>query len=184
MKKKTARTKRRVASRKRSTKCAAPHPRNVYQALQRLLTLASQMQARSATLESSLHMLREQERGKAIKDLLSALRNTSAGNLIAAPPDWVGENAPDAIVKGLLEALMETFAIKPIHNIGDRIPLRHDNFPDIVELDRPIGDYAKECTALEVAAVGWSYGGKVLLKPIARPVFRDTKPVVSVAGVE
>ena len=92
------------------------------------------------------------------------------GNLITAPPDWVGENAPDAIVKGLLEALMETFAIKPVHNIGDRILFRHDNIPDTVELDPPIGNYAEECTAFEVVAVGWSYGGKVLLKPIARPV--------------
>ena len=50
------------------------------------LTLASQMQARWPHWESSLHMLREQERGKAIRDLLSALHNTSAGNLIAAPP--------------------------------------------------------------------------------------------------
>ena len=110
MKKKTARMKRPVGRMKRSTKRTAPRPRNVYQALQRLLTLASQMQTRSAALESSLHMLREQERGKAIRDLLLALRNTSAGNLIAAPPDWVGENAPDVIVRGLLEALMETFA--------------------------------------------------------------------------
>jgi dienelactone hydrolase len=59
-----------------------------------------------------------------------------------------------------------------------------DNIPAMVELDRPIGDYAEECTALEIAAVGWSFGGKVLLKPIARPMFRDTKPVVSAAGVE
>jgi hypothetical protein len=184
MKKKTARMKRPVARMKRSTKRAAPRPRNVYQALQRLLTLAGQMQARSAALESSLHMLREQERGKAIRDLLSALRNTSAGNLIAAPPDWVGENAPDVTGRDLLEALMETFAIKPVHNIGDRIPFRHDNMPDTVELDRPIGDYAEECTALVIAAVGWSYSGKVLLKPIARPVFPDTKPAVNAAGVE
>ena len=162
----------------------AVYTRNVYQTLQRLLTLASQMQARSAALESSLHMLREQERGKAIRDLLSALRKTSAGNLIAAPPDWVGENAPDAIVKGLLEALMETFAIKPVHNIGDRILFRHDNIPDTVELDRSIGDYAEECTALEVVEVGWSCGGKVLLKPIARPVFQETKPTVSAARAE
>jgi len=54
--------------------------------------------------------------------------------------------------------------------------------PDTVELDRPIGDYAEECTALAVAAVGWSHGGKVLLKPIVRPVFQDTKPAVSAAG--
>ena len=184
MKKKTARTKGRVARRKRPAKRTAPHPRNVYQALQRLLTLAGQIQARSAALESSLHMLREQERGKAIRDLLSALRNTSEGNLIAAPPDWVGKHKPDAIARGLLEALMETFPIKPVHNIGDRIPFRHDHIPDTVELDRPIGDYAGECTALEVAAVGWNYGGKVLLKPIARPVFQDTKPTVSAAGGE
>ena len=184
MKKKTARMKRPVAHRKGPTKRVAPRPRNVYRALQRLLTLASQMQARSAALESSLHMLREQEREKTIRDLLSALRNASSGNLIAAPPDWVGENAPEAIVKGLLETLMGTFAIKPVHNIGDRIPFRHDNIPDTVELDRPIGDYAEECTALVVAAVGWSYGGRVLLKPIARPVFQDTKPAVNTAGGE
>jgi len=35
-------------------------------------------------------------------------------------------------------------------------------------------------TALEVTAVGWSCDGKVLLKPIARPVLRDGSP----AGVE
>ena len=157
---------------------AAPRPRNVYRALQRLLTLASQMQGRSAALESALHDLREQERGKVIRDLLSALRDSSAGNLIAAPPDWTGENAPDAPARGLVEALMETFGIKPVHNIGDRIPVGHGNIPDVVELDRPIGD--EECTALEVSAVGWSYDGKVLLKPVARPVLRDGSP----AGVE
>jgi len=53
-----------------------------------------------------------------------------------------------------------------------------------VELDRPIGDYTQECTALEVAAVGWSFGGKVLLKPIARPVFQDPKPEIRAAGGE
>jgi hypothetical protein len=181
MKKNNARTERRVAGRKRPAKRTAPRPRNVYQALQRLVTLASQMQARSTALESSLHLLREQERGKAIRDLLSALRNTPAGNLIVAPPDWVGENAPDATGRGLLEALMETFAIKPVHNIGDRISVRHDSIPDTVELDRPIGDYAEERTALAVAAVGWSFGGNVLLYPIVRPVFQDTKPAVSAA---
>lgn len=62
-----------------------------------------------------------QSQNPALRDLLSALRNTSAGNLIAAAPNWVGENAPDVIAGGLLEASMETFAIKPIHNISDRI---------------------------------------------------------------
>ena len=134
------------------------------------------MQARSAVLESELHMLREQERGKVIRDLLSALRDTSAGNLIAAPPDWTGENAPDPAARGLLEALMETFAIKPVHRIGECIAVRHDNIPDTVELDRPIGD--EECTALEVTAVGWSCAGKILLKPIARPVLQSSNPAV------
>jgi hypothetical protein len=183
MKKKTARTKKRVVRMKRPTKRTAPHPRNVYQALQRLLSLASQMRARSAALENSLQVLREQERGKAIRDLLSALRNTSEGSLIAAPPDWVGKHKPEAIARGLLEALMETFNIKPVHNIGDRIPCRHDHIPDTVELDRPIGDDTAECSTLEVTAIGWSYGGEVLLKPIARPVCQEPKPAVRAAGL-
>ena len=160
--------------RKRPVRRAVARPRNVFRALQRLLTLASQMQARSAGLESALRHLREQEREKVIRDLLSALRNSSAGNLIAAPPDWTGENAPDAAARGLLEALMEILAIKPVHNIGDCIPVRDDEIPDTVELDRPIGGYAEECTVLEVTAVGWSYGGKTLLKPIVRPVLQGT----------
>jgi hypothetical protein len=176
MKKKTARTKKRVIRRKRRARPVTPRPRNVYQALQRVLTLANQMQGRSAALENSLQVLREQERFKVIRDLLTALRETSAGNLIGAPPDWTGENAPDATARALLEVLMETFAIKPMYNIGNCIPVRHDNIPDTVELDRPIGDYAEECTALEVTAVGWSYDGKVLLKPIARPVLQGRNP--------
>lgn len=184
MKKKPARAKRRVVRRKRPARQVPPRPRNVYQALQRLLTLANQMQARSAALKSALHRLREQERGKVIKDLLSALRNSSAGNLIGAPLDWSGGNAPDPTARGLLEALMETFAIKPVHHIGDHIPVRQDDIPDTVELDRAIGDYAEECAALEVTAVGWSCDGKVLLKPIARPVLQSSSPAVGLAGVE
>jgi|WetSurMetagenome_2_1015567.scaffolds.fasta_scaffold499173_2 hypothetical protein len=171
MKRKVVRKKERFALRSKTpARRTARRPRNVYQALRKLISLTNQMQARAAELEHSLQVLREQERMKIMKDLLSALRDTPAGNLVAAPPDRAGENGPDATAQGMLEALMATSPIRPVHNIGDRMPVGRDHIPDTVDLDRPIGDYLGECRALEVTSVGWSYDGKVLLKPIARPV--------------
>jgi hypothetical protein len=128
------------------------------------------MQGRAAALDDALQSLREEERRRIMKDLLTALRNTPAGNLIAAPPDYPGEDGPDATARGMLEALMETFPLMPVGAIGDRVPVKHGDVSEAVELDRPIGEYARECAAVELVSVGWSCDGKVLLKPIARPV--------------
>ena len=147
-------------------------PRDVYVAVRKLLNTAHQVQARAAELESTLQTLRERERSRAMKDLLSALRDTSAGNLIRVPPDWDGEDGPSADVKGMLEALMEAFPIKPVGRVGDRLAVRAGQISEAVELDRAVGECADECVAVEVVSVGWSYGGKVLLKPIARPLHR------------
>ena len=53
--------------------------------------------------------------------------------------------------------------------IGDRLPVKHGEVPEAVELDRPIGENAEDCAAVEIVSVGWSCDGKVLLKPVARP---------------
>jgi hypothetical protein len=90
--------------------------------------------------------------------------------IIGAPSDWPGENGPDATARGMLEALMEAFPIRPVGDIGDRLPVKHGEVSEAVELDRPIGEYLAECAALEVVSVGWSCDGKVLVKPVARPV--------------
>jgi hypothetical protein len=140
------------------------------------------MQVRAAAVESELYRLREQERVKVVKDLLSALRNTSAGNLIAALPDSTGANGPDATTRGLLEALMETFRIRPVHHLGDRVPISDGQIPQTIELDRPIGDVSDEVHALEVTAVGWSYDGKLLLPPIARPVIKSGELIQTVTA--
>jgi hypothetical protein len=122
-------------------------------------------------LESALQVLRERERSKAMKVLLSALRDTPAGNLIRVPPDWDGEDGPSADAKGMLQALMGAFPIEPVGRVGDRLAVRDGQISEAVELDRPVGECADECAAVEVVSVGWNYDGEVLLKPIARPVF-------------
>lgn len=179
MKRKIAGKRIRSAARRRCpARRAKPRPRNVYQALQKLLNLANQMQARAAALENSLRVLRGEERCKIMKDLLSALRDSPAGNLIGAPPDWPGEIGLDATARGMLEALMEAFPIRPVGEIGDRLPVKHGEVSESVELDRPIGESAEECAAVEIVSVGWSCDGKVLLKPVARPVVERSCPAV------
>jgi hypothetical protein len=139
--------------------------------LQKLLNTATHIQARAVELENALRELREQERCRAIKNVLSALRNSPAGDLVRVPPDWQGENGPDGSVRGMLEALMEAFPIKPVRRIGDKLVIENAEVPHGVDLDRPIGDCGDSWVGVEIISVGWTYNGKVLLKPIGRPLF-------------
>ena len=50
----------------------AARPREVYQAIRKLLDTTNHIQARAAELENALGALREQERSKAVKELLLA----------------------------------------------------------------------------------------------------------------
>ncbi len=61
-------------------------PRAVQLAIRRLLDTTNHIQARAAELENALDALRELERGKAVKDLLLALRNSADGDLLRSNP--------------------------------------------------------------------------------------------------
>ena len=61
-------------------------PREVQRAIRRLLDTTNHIQARAAALENALDALREQERSKAVKELLLALRNSADGDLLRYPP--------------------------------------------------------------------------------------------------
>jgi hypothetical protein len=161
---KPMKTKRRARARR------VARPRDVYLAIRKLLDTTNHIQARAAELENALDALQEQERSKAVKELLLALRNSADGDLLrldpAAPGDG-GNSTPQAIVAALVEA----FSIAPIHNIGEQIPVKDGEIPDRLELDRSIGDEADNCVSAEVVSVGWGYKNQVLLKPVVRPVF-------------
>jgi hypothetical protein len=173
--KKRNRSKRKPLKKKKRVKARRvvrrpTRPRQVQLAIRRLLDTTNHIQARAAELENALDALREQERSKVVKELLLALRNSSAGDLlrfVPAVPGGVGNSTAQAIVGVLVEA----FSIAPIHNLGERIPVRDGEIPDSLELDRSIGDETEKCVAAEVVSVGWNYKNKMLLKPVVRPVF-------------
>src|SRR2546423_10974747 len=81
-------------------------PREVYLALRKLLNSANHINARAAELENSLHLLREEERFKVVKELMQALRNSPAGDLVRYSPDSEDPDF-DALKKGLIETLVE-----------------------------------------------------------------------------
>jgi hypothetical protein len=171
MKKRNRSKRKPLKKKKRARARRVARPREVQVAIRRLLDTTNHIQARAAELENALDALREQERRKAVKELLLALRNSSDGDLLrfdrAAPGDG-GNSTAQAIVT----ALGEAFSIAPIHKLGEKIPIRDGKIPDSLELDRSIGDETDKCVAAEVVSVGWSYKNKVLLKPVARPVFQ------------
>lgn len=148
---------------------AVARPREVYVAIRKLLDTTNHIQARAAELENALEALREQERSKAVKELLVALRNSSDGDLLRsdAMPGEGGNNAASAIIRALVEA----FSIVPIHKVGERITVKDGEVPDNLELDRSIADEFQKCVAVEVVSAGWSYKGQAVLKPVVRPVF-------------
>jgi hypothetical protein len=169
--KKKIRPKPKPHKKKRPPKARRPaRPREVYLAIRKLLDTTNHIQARAAALENALDVLREQERSKAVKELLLALRNSPDGDLLRfdpAAPDNGGNSTAQAIVAALVEA----YSITPIHEIGEQIPVRHGEIPDGLELDRSIGEDAGKCIAAEVISAGWRFKEQTLLKPVVRPVF-------------
>ena len=145
-------------------------PRQVQRAIRRLLDTTNHIQARAAELENALDALREQERSKALKELLVALRKSPDGDLLQPDPAAPGDGGTSP-AQAIVNALVEAFSIEPIHTIGARIPVKDGDIPDSLELDRSIGDETDTCVAAEVVSVGWSYKKEVLLKPFVRPVF-------------
>ena len=175
--KKHHRSKRQQPKKKARARPRRPsRPRQVYLAVRKLLDTTNHIRARAAELENALEALREQERSRALKELLFALRNSPDGDLLrfnlAAPGD--GENRT---AQPIIGALVEAFSIVPIRNPGERIPVRDGQIPDTLELDRSIGDELETCVAAEVVSVGWSYKNHALLKPVVRPVFATEPPV-------
>jgi hypothetical protein len=170
MKKRNRSKRKPVKKEKRARARRVARPREVYLAVRKLLDTTNHIQARAAELENALDALREQERSKAVKELLLALRNSADGDLLrfdpAAPRD--GGNS---MAQAIIGALVEAFSIAPIHKIGEQIPVKDGELPDRLELDRSIGDEPEQCVAAEVVSVGWSYKNQVLLKPVVRPVF-------------
>ena len=113
----------------------ARRPREIYLAIRKLLDTTNHIHARATELENALDELREQERSKAIKNLLLALRNSADGDLLRFDPTVPGTDEtsrPQAIVTALVEA----FAIAPFHQLGERISVRNGEIPDSLELDR------------------------------------------------
>ena len=145
-------------------------PREVYQAIRKLLDTTNHIQARAAELENALDVLREQEQIKAVKAVLVALRNSPDGDLLRFGPVAPGDGGTST-AQAVVAALVEAFAITPIHEIGEQIPVRHGAIPDSLELDRSIGEDGGKCVAAEITSAGWKFKGQTLLKPIVRPVF-------------
>ena len=152
-------------------------PRQVQLAIRKLLDTTNHIQARAAELENALDALREQERSKAVKELLLALRNCSDGDLLRFDPAATGGGG-NSTAQAIVGALVEAFSIVPIRRIGEQIPIKDGEIPDTLEPDRSIGDEPEKCLAAEVVSVGWSYKNQALLKPVVRPVFRGSRPVV------
>ena len=154
-------------------KPAAPPPDGVYVAIRKLLDTTNHLQARAAEVENALDELRELEQGRAVAKLLSALRHSPDGDLLrfnaAAPAE--GESSQ---TKAIAAALVEAFGIAPIHEIGERLPVKRGEIPDSLELDRAIGEEDGRCIAAEVVSTGWKRKEQVLLKPMVRPVFNKT----------
>lgn len=164
-----------LKEKKRARARRVVRPRQVQLAIRRLLDTTNHIQARAAELENALDALREQERSKAVKELLLALRNSSDGDLLRFDPATPGDGGNNT-AQAIVGALVEAFSIAPIHKIGEQIPVRDGEIPDSLELDRSIGDEPEKCVATEVVSVGWSYKNQALLKPVVRPVFRGSQP--------
>ena len=139
-----------------------PRPREVYVAIRKLLDTTNHIRARAAELENALEALREQERNKALKELLLALRNSSDGDLLRINPAAPGESG-NSTAQSIIGALVEAFSIVPIRTPGERITVRNGQIPDTLELDRSIGHEVETCIAAEVVSVGWSYSNLTLL---------------------
>jgi hypothetical protein len=175
--KKRNRSKRKPLKKKNRPRAKrVARPREVQLAIRKLLDTTNHIQARAAELENALDALREQERSKAVKVLLLALRNSSDGDLLRFDPAAPGDSG-NSTAQAVVSALVEAFSIAPMHKIGNQIPVRDGEIPDSLELDRSIGDEVDKCVAAEVVSVGWSYKGKTLLKPVVRPIFDTKQPV-------
>jgi hypothetical protein len=170
MKKRNRPKRKPLKKKKRAGARRVARPREVQLAIRRLLDTTNHIQARAAELENALDALREQERSKAVKELLLALRNSSDGDLLRFDPAAPGDGG-NSTAQAIVTALGEAFSIAPIHKLGVKIPVRDGKIPDSLEVDRPIGDEPENCVAAEVVSVGWSYKNQALLKPIVRPVF-------------
>ncbi|HTV63172.1 MAG TPA: hypothetical protein VMH30_11445 [Verrucomicrobiae bacterium] len=145
-------------------------PQEVYLAIRKLLDTTNHIQARAAELENALDVLREQERSKAVQELLLALRNSQDGDLLRFDPAAPGDGGSSQAT-AIVAALVEAFSITPIHRIGERVPVRRGEVPDSLELDRSIGEESGKCVAAEVISPGWKFKEQTLLKPMVRPVF-------------
>jgi hypothetical protein len=158
-------------------------PREVYVAIRKLLDTTNHIRARAAELETALEALREQERSKAVKELLLALRNSPDGDLLRINPAALGD-AGNSTAQAIISALVEAFSILPIRTIGERIAVRDGQIPDTLELDRSIGEEVGTCVEAEVVSVGWRYSNQTLLKPVVRPIFAATPPSGAPEGKE
>lgn len=152
---------------------AALRPEEVQLAIRKLLDTANHIQARAAELEIALDALREQERWRAVKELLLALRNSPEGDLLRFDPAAV-ESDDASPARAVLEALIEAFSIEPANEMGERIPVRRGEIPDSLELDRSIGEETGKCIAAEVVSVGWKIKDQIIVKPMVRPLFKGS----------
>jgi hypothetical protein len=150
-------------------------PREVYVAIRKLLDTTNHIRARAAELETALEALREQERSKAVKELLLALRNSPDGDLLRINPAALGDGG-NSTAQAIISALVEAFSIAPIRTIGERIAVRDGHIPETLELDRSIGEEVETCVEAEVLSVGWSHKNQALLKPVVRPLFAAQPP--------
>jgi hypothetical protein len=146
-------------------------PQEVHIAIRKLLDTTNHIQARAAELEGALDILREQERGKAVRDLFLALRNSPDGDLLRFHP-VAAATGESSQARAIVAALAEAFGIESIREIGERIAVRHGEVPDSLELDRSIGEETGKCIGAEVVSVGWKLGEHTLLKPVVRPLFK------------
>ncbi len=151
-----------------AAKAATLRPAEIPLAIQKLLDTANHIQARAAELENAMDAWHEHERSRAVKDLLTALRNSPDGDLLRYDP----EAADAGSLQAVLTALTEAFSIEPVYEQGERIPVRPDEIPDSLELDRSMDQETGECMEVEVVSAGWKLKEQVLIKPVVRPLFR------------
>jgi hypothetical protein len=156
---------------KPAAKAASLRPVEIPLAIQKLLDTTNHIQARAAELENAIDAWHEHERSRAVKDLLTALRNSPDGDLLRFDPE-AAESADAGPLRAVLTALTEAFSIEPVYEQGERIPVRQDEIPDSLELDRSIDQETGECIEVEVVSAGWKIKEQVLIKPVVRPLFR------------
>ena len=156
---------------KPAAKAASLRPAEIPLAIQKLLDTTNHIQARAAELENAIDAWHEHERSRAVKDLLTALRNSPDGDLLRFDP----EAADAGPLQAILTALTEAFSIEPVYEQGERIPVRQDEIPDSLELDRSMDQETGECMEVEVVSAGWKIKEQVLIKPVVRPLFRAGK---------